>query len=93
MASEILQLSEIISTSTRELVELSKAHEWSLPVLNEPFNPAKNVFRSNPQAAEAAARTVAASFQLLTTLMTPARAIQSFTAGVRTYQFEVAVQN
>jgi len=75
MASELLQLSDIISSSVHDLLELCNANNWSLPVLNEPFAPNKNVFRENPEASHATAKIIAAAIQLATTLMTPGEAI------------------
>ncbi|KAJ6576453.1 O-methyltransferase-domain-containing protein [Mycena vulgaris] len=81
MASELLQLSTIISSSVEELLTLSTENAWSLPVLSEPFDPAKNLFRQNANASHAATKIIAAAMQLATTLMTPAQAIQSCAGG------------
>ncbi|KAJ6576454.1 O-methyltransferase [Mycena vulgaris] len=81
MASELLQLSTIISSSVEELLALSTENAWSLPVLSEPFDPAKNLFRQNANASHAATKIIAAAMQLATTLMTPAQAIQSCAGG------------
>ncbi|KAF7352549.1 S-adenosyl-L-methionine-dependent methyltransferase [Mycena venus] len=80
MASEILQLSNIISSSVHDLLELSKTNNRSLPVLNESFAPNKDVFRENPEASLATAKIIAASVQLATTLMPPGEAILAFIA-------------
>jgi hypothetical protein len=82
MASEISQLSNIISSSVKDLLELSKANHWSLPVLNEPFSPTRNVFRENADASHATAKIIAAAVQLAVTLMSPMEAIP-FIAPVR----------
>lgn len=82
MSSEIQQLSDIISSSVSQLLEASKANGFSLPVLHEPFQPAKNAFRGNAQAAEATAKIIAAAIQLATTLMTPGQGLSNFIAGV-----------
>ncbi|KAJ6599022.1 S-adenosyl-L-methionine-dependent methyltransferase [Mycena vulgaris] len=50
-------------------------------MLNEPFDPTKNLFRRNSIASHATAKIIAAAIQLATTSMTPAQAIQSFTGG------------
>jgi hypothetical protein len=76
MASEVFQLSEIITSSVQELLELSKTNNWSLPVLNEPFSPSKNIFRENPDASYATAKIIAAAVQLATTLMDPGEALR-----------------
>ncbi|KAJ7877779.1 S-adenosyl-L-methionine-dependent methyltransferase [Mycena leptocephala] len=76
MASEVSQLSEIITSSVQELLELSKTNNWSLPVLNEPFSPSKNIFRENPDASYATAKIIAAAVQLATTLMDPGEALR-----------------
>ncbi|KAJ6576452.1 O-methyltransferase-domain-containing protein [Mycena vulgaris] len=81
MASELLQLSTIISSSVEELLAFSTENAWSLPVLSEPFDPAKNLFRQNANASHTAAKIIAAAMQLATTLMTPTQAIQSCTGG------------
>ncbi|KAF7352539.1 Sterigmatocystin 8-O-methyltransferase [Mycena venus] len=80
MASEISQLSNIIASSVHDLLELSKANNWSLPALSEPFAPNKNVFRENPEASLATAKIIAASIQLATTLMPPGEVILAFIA-------------
>jgi hypothetical protein len=82
MSSDIQQLSDIISSSVSELLEVSKVNGFYLPVLHEPFQPAKNAFRSNTQAAEATAKIIAAAIQLATTLMTPEQGVNNFIAGV-----------
>jgi hypothetical protein len=82
MSSDIQQLSDIISSSVSKLLEVSQVNGFSLPVLYEPFQPAKNTFRSNAQAAEATAKIIAAAMQLATTLMTPGQGLNNFIAGV-----------
>ncbi|KAJ7592015.1 O-methyltransferase [Mycena floridula] len=81
MAARILELSDLISSSTKELVTLSDANGWSLPHLDESFDPAKNTFRGNAAAAEAVAKTIAAAMQLVATLMTPEQAMSPFVGG------------
>ncbi|KAF8215437.1 O-methyltransferase [Mycena galopus ATCC 62051] len=78
MASELLQLSNIISSSVHHLVEMSNENDWSLPVLNEPFDPTKNTFRRHPDASHATAKIIAAATQLVSALMTPAEAVNCF---------------
>jgi hypothetical protein len=76
MASEVSQLSEIITSSVQELLELSTTNNWSLPALNEPFSPSKNIFRENPDASYATAKIIATAVQLATTLMDPGEALR-----------------
>ncbi|KAJ7922287.1 hypothetical protein B0H13DRAFT_1865874 [Mycena leptocephala] len=51
---------------------------WSLPVLNEPFDPSKNNFRRHPDASHATAKIIAAATQLASTLMGPGDAVHWF---------------
>jgi hypothetical protein len=81
--AQISKLSQVISSSVGELLALSATNGWVLPALNEPFDPVKNVFRGNPDAANAATKIIAAAMQLATTLMTPRQAIRAFAAGVQ----------
>jgi hypothetical protein len=85
MASEILQLAELISSSAKTLVENAKKDNVPLPNLNDPFTIPSEAFRGNPDSALAANVIVAGASQLAAAVGAPSFSIFSMVAGVDIY--------
>lgn len=85
MASEILQLAELISSSAKTLVENAKKDNVPLPDLNDPFTMPSEAFRGNPESALAANIIVAATSQLAAAVGPPPLSVFRVLAGVDFY--------
>ncbi|EJD43680.1 O-methyltransferase [Auricularia subglabra TFB-10046 SS5] len=72
MAQTLLALSELISTSVKQIDEICKAKKSTFPALDEPFTPASEAIRADPAVAGAIALLVAAAEQLVATAWNPA---------------------
>lgn len=81
MASEILQLAELISSSAKTLIENARKDNVTLPDLNDPFTIPSEAFRGNPESALAANVIVAAASQLATAVGPPPLSIFTMVAG------------
>ncbi|KAF9457494.1 O-methyltransferase [Collybia nuda] len=81
MASEILQLSQLISNSVTELVKLASTRNFQIPSLDEKFTPSSEAFRKDPDLARSAKVIAAAAFQLAASVLPPTESIIQTISG------------
>lgn len=82
MASEILELAELILSSAKTLIENARKDNVLLPGLNDQFTITSEAFRSNSHSALAANVIVAAASQLAATVRPPPLSVFQLVAGV-----------
>jgi hypothetical protein len=71
MSADLSTLSSIISSQVVEIESFLNAKDLSIPSLNEPFSPASEAARMNPQVYKSIKLIVAAADQLINTLRPP----------------------
>lgn len=82
MASSILQLCDLISSSVSTLVATCAANDLALPHLDDELSPLSGAFRAHPIASDAANIISAAALQLVAILLPPQQSVLSIAAGV-----------
>lgn len=88
MASTILQLSQLISNSVSDLVNLASERKFQIPSLDEAFTPASEAFRKDPDLAKSAKIIAAAALQLAACVLPPQESIIHTISGV-SFKFEI----
>ncbi|KAJ7596525.1 S-adenosyl-L-methionine-dependent methyltransferase [Mycena floridula] len=78
MASTLLQLSELISSSVAELIKVCTENKFDLPDLDKPFSATSEAFRANAAACRASGTIIAAATQLASTLKSPQETMSEF---------------
>jgi hypothetical protein len=89
MATNILQLAELINQSVKTLVKTCEDNKLPLPSLNDPFTIESETFRTNPACAYAANVILAAATQLSATVASPQMAAMGVVTGVRHFLFHM----
>jgi hypothetical protein len=83
MASVILQLSQLISQSVADLVDITSKNGSQVPDLNDKLFPESEAFRKDPNAAKAAKIIAAAAIQLAAYVLSPQESVIHTLGGVR----------
>ncbi|KAF8056551.1 S-adenosyl-L-methionine-dependent methyltransferase [Lyophyllum atratum] len=81
MATEIQQLSDLISSSVSALLQACKENNTPFPNANEPFCPESEAFRASQAAVDATNVIAAAAIQLAERVMPPHMSLMSIVLG------------
>jgi len=83
MAQMLLDLSKLISDAAAHIDSVCKARNTTFPSLDEPFNPATETIRMDPEVMGSLATLTSSADQLIATAWVPALTLLSTTLSVR----------